>query len=164
MSISTSTTVTANVNIGAGYSETFCISCTNDAGGLTLDTKNLDNYQVQQSANPCITALNPIAPSPTDPLIFTYHASNTQTIGDWTTFMTSTSSPTCDPTSCTLYGAGCSTAYATAYPGGKTSIAGSTPWAITAARNENAGWTETICVLCTNGQDTQQTDNFYLQQ
>jgi len=40
------TTVMANKNVQAGWSETICISCTNDALGFTWDTVTLDNYNV----------------------------------------------------------------------------------------------------------------------
>ena len=44
LTIGTSTpwTVTAVQNVVNGYIEAFCIDCTNSAGGLELDTKQLD--------------------------------------------------------------------------------------------------------------------------
>jgi hypothetical protein len=141
-----------------------CISCTNSVSGLTFDTHTYDNLQVIQTLNPCTTALSVnTAPIPTNPKAFTFDAVNTGSVGDWNTFFLS-STGSCDPTSCTLYGVGCSTAYSTAYPSGKLTIATSSTWAITSLRNSNINWVENVCLKCTNGQQTINYDNYQVVQ
>jgi hypothetical protein len=135
-------------SILAGWTETICLSCTN-----THDTQATGDIVIIQSPNLCANSLG--LGSPSNPSISAYHASNTATVGTWSTFITSSSS-TCDPTSCTLQAQGC----VNVYPGGRLSI-GASPWTLTATSlSVEAGWAETICYKCTNGVDNQAFDNF----
>lgn len=118
-----------------------------------------------QTTHPCYGSLSQqIAPIVSNPKAFTYHASLTGSVGGYTTFFAVSPTPTCDPTSCTLYGQGCSTPYATAYPSGKVSIVSSSPWAITVVRNINTFWSEIICLSCTNGFQTIFKDSYTIVQ
>ena len=59
---------------------------------------------------------------------------------------TMVATPCADPTSCVLKAAGCNSAYVP----GQVSIAATSPWGISAPRNINAGYSETICIYCSN--------------
>lgn len=167
---STKLQISANVNLVAvnnenwGWQETVCIICTNSAGGITYDTKYYDNYVVRQLPNPCTTALQiNNSPLPSNPLAFTFNASP-GLIGNWQTFVMSIVSPSCDPTSCTLFANGCVNSYASVYPTGKITMAATSPWTITALRNFQTEWRETVCISCTNGLDVVQIDNYQVVQ
>jgi hypothetical protein len=147
MSSSTPWTITANKNVLPSWTETVCISCTNLN---SLQTITKDNYIVTQNEHICYSVLAAIGTAPTNPSL-TYDAvTTTQSVGDMDTFFTNTDTINCAISSCTMYGSDCSTAYATAYPLTYLSMASSTPWGITATKNINVGWAETICMACTN--------------
>jgi hypothetical protein len=100
----------------------------------------------------------------TNPRTFAYHASNTEVWGGWTYYFANSQSSACDPTTCTLWGVGCSSAYSSVYPSGKITMAGSSPWGFTSVKNVMAGWSEYICLKCTNGQQTINYDSIVIKQ
>jgi hypothetical protein len=62
---------------------------------------------------------------------------------------------------------GCVNTYASAYPSGYLSVAGTTPFAISSSTAAVlAGWTENVCVTCTNGVGIQTItfDNYAITQ
>ena len=140
MAGSTPWAITANQNIQNGYTETVCVSCTNG-----LDTYSYFNFIVTQIRD-CATALTAKAGA-TNSFILFYQAASTGPIGEWTTYFDDADTTNCAITSCVIKSADCSGAYA----GSHITIASSLPFAIEGARSIQAGWTETICVECTNG-------------
>lgn len=83
-------------------------------------------------------------------------SSPTFTVGSgWTSFFQNNDATYCPVLSCTLKNAGCSTTYT----GSDMSISGTTPWVITAVRNNLAGYITTVCVECTNGRQTITQDS-----
>ena len=102
-----------------------------------------------QSADPCLTSLSALTPA--DVTVAFDSVTTSGSVGQWDTFFANSDAANCPVTSCTLYGFDCSTAYATAYTGPEMSVAASTPFVITAMNDNAAGWTEAVCVSCTNG-------------
>jgi hypothetical protein len=92
----------------------------------------------------------------TSPTLIYDSITTTGSLGDWTTYFVNADTVNCDITSCVLKAQGCLTAYSP----GNLVIAGSMPFAITATKNIPAGWSETVCVECTNAQDIQQLDSY----
>ena len=97
----------------------------------------------------CSIALTNVASTPSNPS-FAYNSAGTESVGDMNTFFVNADSTNCAITSCTVFLADCSSAYTS----GLISMASSSPFAMTANRNEVGGYTETVCVSCTNGADT----------
>jgi hypothetical protein len=138
--------ITALRNINAGYTETLCFSCTN-AG---LGTITVDNYDIVQSPDPCVSALSVLAAP--NPWLVSYNLPATNPmIGDETTYFMNLNLAGCTTTTMTLFDAACTVPYATAFPAGHLTISGTAPFPITAADSVFAGWTETICISLTNG-------------
>ena len=75
----------------------------------------------------------------------------------WDSYFSNTDSTNCPVTSCTLYESDCTTVLSS-----PVSIGSSTPWDITALRNTLAGYSQTMCISCTNGAQTVQKDNWSL--
>ena len=98
--------------------------------------------------------------SPVDPL-FQYSAVGpTEAIGDWTYLFENLDYVNCGVvSSCSLKTDDCSGPYTP----GEITMAASSPWAITATSTDRNGWTETICVECTNGPSTITHPSFIVQ-
>jgi hypothetical protein len=77
---------------------------------------------------------------------------------DWDTYF-NTDSTNCPIISCTLYDSDCITISTD-----KVTMESSSPWSVTAMKNEIAGYTKTMCVKCTNGAQTVTRDNWVLTQ
>ena len=104
---------------------------------------------VTQTQSPCFTSLTDASPAKAN-VALTYDASTIDTIGQVSDFVVNSDATNCPVTTCGLYAAGCTTPYATAYPSEHLVIESATPWTITARRNNYHGYTETVCVKCTN--------------
>jgi len=102
---------------------------------------------ITQTADPCLSSLSAAAPSnPT----FAYDAVTTiETIGGWSLFVANSDAANCPVTSCSIYDG--SSSCLISYLGGQLSVASTDPFTITANKNVQAGWTETVCVACING-------------
>ena len=140
--------ITAKKNILAGYDVTVCIECTNG-----VDTITLKNYRINQVINTCSADLSAATSAPSNPTL-TYNGTTiTETVASsYTVFFASANGMgTCPISSCIIKAEGCSLSYASVYPVGRTSIATSTPWAVTSFKNVNNGYIERVCVECTNG-------------
>ena len=85
---------------------------------------------------------------------------STQLLGDWDTFFDNADTTNCAVTSCTLKIQGCGAAYTP----GNQAVAGTTPFGITATKNVNGGYIETVCVSCSNTLQTIDYDNFKITQ
>jgi len=106
----------------------------------------------------CSIALVAPASAPTNPTLAYNTGTPTSQVGSWTDFMQNSDATNCGITSCLIKRPACNAAYVP----GELSIAGSSPWAITANQNIQAGYTETICVECTNGAEIQIYDNYII--
>lgn len=138
-------TITAQLNVQIGWSQIICYSCTNNIGTITKD-----NYVVTQKPSICYTSLGPETTTPpTNPKLVA-HSSTTSssTINTWSDFFSNLDATNCPVTLCTLKAIGCVNSYASAYPIGKLSITSST--SLEAVVNIDQGWTETVCIICTN--------------
>jgi hypothetical protein len=83
----------------------------------------------------------------------------TSTWTDWNTYFGNTDTNNCGITSCTLYESDCSTALSN-----PVSMAGVSPFDVTALKNVLAGYSQTMCVSCTNGAQTVHKDNWSVSQ
>ena len=97
-----------------------------------------------------MTSLTPVVAAPTNPKDFTYDAAVSGAVGTWSNFVANSDTTNCAITSCTLYGKGCVTPYATAYPTGHLSVTGTPPVNIETTRNSHDAWVEEICISCSN--------------
>ena len=96
----------------------------------------------------CSTALTPITSNPTNPVLTYNTGTPTSDLGGWTIFVTNADTTNCAITSCVLKESGCGSAYSA----GELTI--TSPWTVTANQNVQAGYSEPVCVSCTNGPDT----------
>jgi hypothetical protein len=76
---------------------------------------------------------------------------------DWNTYLSNTETANCPITSCTLFEAGCST------PLTSPISMGALPFDVTALKNDPVGYTQDMCIECTNGAQTVQIDNWSLE-
>jgi hypothetical protein len=146
--------LTAVQNVVLGYTETVCISCSNG-----LDTQT-HTYNIAQNALICTSTLSAAASVKANPTMAYNSVTTTESTGIWTDFFQNSDTTNCPVTACTLYASPCPTAYATTYSSGKQLMSGISPWGITANKNILAGWTETVCISCTNGAQTIIKDNY----
>jgi hypothetical protein len=100
------------------------------------------------TATPDLTYNNGLSPTQV-----IYPISSTWT--SWDSYFSNTDTTNCPITSCTLYESGCSTALSS-----PVSIGGSSPWDVTALLNQMNGYSQSMCVSCTNGAQTIQKDNW----
>ena len=133
-----------------GYSEIVCVSCTNGAQTITLD-----DISYTQSASKCLTSLaNADVPVTEKTLEYMETA---QTVAVVTDFFKNTGEESCAATSCTLKAVGCTEPYSsTMLTAEGTSITNKNVDKTIAL----AGYTENVCVSCTNDQQTITIDNF----
>ena len=73
------------------------------------------------------------------------HVTTSESIGDWATFFTKAGAG-CAVTSCIVMAAGCTAAYT----GNKFTLTLTTPFAINAKKDVAGGYSETVCIKCTN--------------
>ena len=138
-------------DVAAGYTETVCFSCS-----------NVQDTQTKQVAITLISCLNTLSviSSPTSSAIEGYNTSpNTITVStSWSNFFQTSDSTNCPITSCSLSLRGCT--------GSPTysSMSSSSPFGITSQRNVQAGYTEQLCVTCTNLQDSINYDLLVVEQ
>ena len=78
---------------------------------------------------------------------FDYASTGTEALGDYTNAFTNSESTDCPITSCSMKAQNCISAYVP----GQLAMGASTPWALTANKNVFGGYTETVCLECTNG-------------
>jgi hypothetical protein len=83
------------------------------------------------------------------------HPSSGMSSSDWDSYLTNSDTSNCPITTCSLFEAGCSTLLSS-----PVSMEASTPWDVTALTNFPAGYTQSMCVECTNGAQTVQIDNW----
>jgi len=103
------------------------------------------------------TLIVPVSPTPVPPdaISLTYASGSTSTINiitpwsDWDSYFSNTETSDCPITGCTLYESDCSTVMSS-----PISIGVSSPWDIFANIAIPAGYSETLCVECTNGSQT----------
>jgi hypothetical protein len=118
------------------------------AGGMTYWANDAGDEEFVLNVKCAPMSLN-TTPSPTNPNKFAYNGvSTTISVGDWSTFFENPGLDNCVMSSCDVYdNSDCLTAYAP----GELSTGSSSPFTITANRNIDGGWTETVCVKCSNG-------------
>lgn len=137
---STPWSVTAKRNTDAGYVVEVCIECTNGA-----DTQTYDNFKVTQIRN-CGSALTAKADAPSSKE-FNYVASGLEALGGWSTFFDNADDSNCGISSCVLKNSDCTGDY----PGGQLSVGSGSLFVVSANKGIQAGWTETVCIECSNG-------------
>ena len=154
MSSSSPWDVTASLDVSGGFSLTMCIECTN--GDITV-TK--DDWEVELVD--CTNVLS----VPTAPTTIKQYATNPAKIygNDWDSAFGNTDVTNCAITSCSLYDNDCSTPLSSSdiYFSGSLS---SGDLFVYAKRNVEAGYSLTICVVCSNGDQDIQLNNWSVSQ
>lgn len=150
LSASTPFTVTANRNVIAGYSETVCIECKNDNYGEIFQSISAP-YTVSQ-APACQLSMSVGSALPANPTLQYDSASpSTLVLPDSKVIYTEQWPAACTSHTCSMLASGCGGAYS----GSKLIMGPANAFSITAIRNVIAGYTETVCISCTNGMDVQ---------
>ena len=125
--------------------------CVND-----YETVDVDSYLIKQVMD-CRTKFT--ANSPSVPTFLHDPANPVRTIGDMDFFFTNTEPIEC-PLTCVLKQDGCSIAYLP----GQVFIDVSSPFLITASANIEPGYSETICVECSNPGEILTVDSVVVNQ
>jgi hypothetical protein len=77
----------------------------------------------------------------------------------WNVFFSNSDTTNCPITSCSLYESGCSTEM-----NDPVNMGDSTPWDMTAEKDRTAGYSQSLCVSCTNGAQTITIDDWFVTQ
>ena len=158
MATSSPWAVTMSLSNTAGYNTYTCVRCTTG-----YDTVDLNGWQFVQRADACVSSLSTPSSSSIASVNLAYTAGAaamaiSPTSSTWapdTVFSISAACPSM--TSCTAYLAGCSTLYT----GSEITVSNT---AITAIKTVEAGYSYDLCIRCTNGSDTDDLDNWTVQQ
>jgi hypothetical protein len=100
------------------------------------------------------------AKTPANPTLIFDAVTTTESVGDQSVFFENADGLNCPITSCSILAVGCGTAY----PPGELSISGSFPFTVTSNKNVLVGWTETVCIECSNALQTITFDNYVVTQ
>ena len=139
---STPWTININKNVIAGYSNTYCYSCTNGAQTITYSPWAV-------TVNGCTNKLLALS-SPLASQTYLFSASTTTaTPGDWSSFFQNSNPSLCPLVRCKLKISDCSSDSTNT----DVTMSSSSPFTITAKRNVAAGYSVTLCVRCNNGVD-----------
>jgi hypothetical protein len=136
--------ITAVIGVEAGWSETICLKCSN---GALYDTETRQNFVITQAQNPCRISLSNLGAAPTSHPTMTYdHLTTTELVGGWSLLFVSSDQTNCAISACLVMAQGCLSVYG----GNKLTIGSTNPFTITARKDYNPGYTETVCIKCTN--------------
>jgi hypothetical protein len=139
----------ADMNVEEGYTETVCIECSTAVQSNGADpTFQYSGMTITQLMS-CGVALE-VNSGVTKEFSQSYDAvTTTADVGVFSDFFTELES-TCAVSGCLIKNQGCSDAYS----GSHVSVAVATPWTLTVDRNVGAGYSETFCLVCSNGDQT----------
>jgi len=107
----------------------------------------------------CKIAIEFATTLPNNPVFNFNSLITTRTVENYNSFFKVLDEVYCYLTTCAIRNPGCGP-----YSGSRITISGITPFAISMPQNVVEGWTETICIECSNGQQTEQYDNFIVTQ
>jgi len=145
--------ITMSVTEPAGYSWSTCVRCSN--GAQTID---LDNWLMTQTPLDCSSTMTPGS----DIVSSRSYGGATATAfvrgGEWNTYFQNTDETNCPITSCSLWEAG--SCGVTSFVSTNVYIESALPWRIYSEENVLAGYSHSICVRCSNGQQDVDSDNW----